>query len=137
MRHNNAIIAYNTKVSELFGDFACLNEILDSNRRFPDDYIPRAETDCGDSFSSKHKGVNFDKSRQKWGAVRHKDGFRLRLGRFKTEQEAIDALETFESSGSSVVSKPVIADSDPFSFCQNRGPLEHPRIYIFFLTGGP
>lgn len=41
--------------------------------------------------SSKYKGVHFDKQTNKWRAEITHEGKRIRLGRFKTEKEAVNA----------------------------------------------
>ena len=42
--------------------------------------------------TSEHKGVSFDKNVKRWVAVMYENGRQFRLGRFKTESEAVFAM---------------------------------------------
>ena len=46
--------------------------------------------------TSRHKGVYWDREYQKWGAQFRGDSYRVKLGRFDTEQEAKNAIEVAE-----------------------------------------
>lgn len=46
---------------------------------------------------SNYKGVTFDKSRNKWKSTLTIDGVKYNIGRFNTEEEAIQACENFKT----------------------------------------
>ncbi|MFE7820556.1 HNH endonuclease [Priestia megaterium] len=74
----DAAKAYNTKVLELFGEFAYLNDVDHSGFVIK----PKAKQ------SSEHKGVSFNRATNKWrAAIRHK-GENVFLGGFYNEDDA-------------------------------------------------
>lgn len=73
----DAAKAYNVKASELFGDYAVLNNVNHS------DFQIKVR-----KRYSRYKGVSFDKRHNKWTATIINKGKHKHLGRFTSEQDA-------------------------------------------------
>lgn len=82
-----AALAYNAAAIEYFGEYACLNNIVDD----PFD-IPVAEPSA--PKSSCFLGVTWDKSRNLWYAKIQVNGRCINIGRFADEIEAANARDS-------------------------------------------
>lgn len=84
-----AALAYNEEAIKLFGEFAYLNAVEGTpvERRYYEKHA---------SPSKKYKGYWFCNRRQKWLAYpKSTDGTRVYIGRYDTEDEAIQAVKTY------------------------------------------
>lgn len=73
-----AALAYNARATELFGEYALLNDVV-----APDGFALKQKV-----YSSKYKGVHWHKRLQRWLAKIIVNGKQIHLGVFKDEKEA-------------------------------------------------
>ena len=81
---DDAARRYNEEAVELFGEHACLNEVLPAQEGWESGQVKRA---C----SSKHKGIGWRKDKNKWVARIKINGLYKHLGYFSNEMEAVEA----------------------------------------------
>ena len=82
----DAALAYNKKAIELFGEFACINDI-------PEREINRLTFDKRNT--SGYYGVSYNKNKNKWDAKLRRGKRHIYIGRFNTAEEAGTAVKNY------------------------------------------